>query len=130
MPQVEDTSAEAGVGVGILLVEPVASTSELDEGTGGHEEEEAASPSAVAVCVKPNPRQAAMTVEQFEDLDTEALITLMTELRVNLTERVRQILREQEINGDALTVLTQEDLERQGIPAGVVAQLLKRVPRL
>ena len=49
--------------------------------------------------------------------------------KVVLPEAVQQIFRDQMINGDSLTVMTKEDLKADGIPSGVAAQIMKRIPQ-
>ena len=71
-----------------------------------------------------------MSRAEFEKLSTEGLIAWLATKEVVLSDQVQSIFRDQEIDGDGLTGLTIVDLERNGIPSGVAAKIMKRIPQL
>ena len=70
----------------------------------------------------------SLTGAEFAALGIEELIKHLASRKVDLLGEVQQLLRTQMIGGAALSVLSQADLERQGIPAGVAALMLHQVP--
>jgi len=66
-----------------------------------------------------------MSRAEFEKLSTEGLIAWLATKEVVLSDQVQSIFRDQEIDGDGLTGLTIVDLERNGIPSGVAAKIMK-----
>jgi len=85
------------------------------------EEEEELAPIAAVV-------SSEMSRAKFEELGTEEMIQYLVSQKVVLSDKVRGILREQEINGDSLTGMTKEDLVSCGVPMGVAVQIIKRIP--
>ena len=65
-----------------------------------------------------------MARAEFEKLTTEGVIAWLASREVVLREDVQQM-----INGDGLTGMTKEDLKADGIPSGMAAQIMKRIPQ-
>ena len=72
---------------------------------------------------------STMTRAAFEKLMTQALIDYLIANGVDLEEEDVAIFKKQRINGEALAVLSQEALERYGLPGGLVALIMKRIPK-
>jgi len=72
---------------------------------------------------------SSMTRAAFEKLKTQALIDYLISQGIDLEEEDVAIFKKQRINGEALAVLSQEALERYGLPGGLVALIMKRIPK-
>ena len=70
-----------------------------------------------------------MSRAAFEKLTIEELIEYLISQGVSLDDKKQSIFRVQEIDGEALTYLSQEALERHGILAGPAAKILGNVPK-
>ena len=66
-----------------------------------------------------------ITRATFEKLKTQALIDYLIAQRVELEEEDIAIFKKHRISGEALMEASKEDLERYGLPGGVV----KRIPK-
>jgi len=75
------------------------------------------------------PISSTMTRAAFGKLKTQALIDYLIAEGVELDDRKQTIFRQQEITGAALVLLSQEDLERYGLPGGVVALIRNAIPK-
>ena len=75
------------------------------------------------------PTSSTMTRAVFEKLKTQGLIDYLVGSGVELDDSRQEIFRQQEIDGEALTGLTQEALERYGLPGGVAVKILRRIPK-
>ena len=65
---------------------------------------------------------------QFLELGTEELIQYLASQKLALSEIIQQIFRTQMIDGEGLTGMNKEDLERNGVPAGVASKIMMRIP--
>ena len=70
-----------------------------------------------------------MNRAQFEKLTTEDLIAWLATKEVVLDAEEQAIFRKNKINGDALTGMTVDLLKADGIPSGVAAKIMKRIPQ-
>jgi len=72
---------------------------------------------------------SVMTRLEFEELGTKRLIKYLASQRVVLDADEQAIFKMHKISGDALTGMAKEDLVVCGVPMGVAAQVMKRVPQ-
>ena len=70
-----------------------------------------------------------MTRAAFETLEMQELIDYLIVQGVKLEEEDIAIFKKQRITGAALVLLSQEDLERYGLPGGVVALIRNAIPK-
>ena len=70
-----------------------------------------------------------MSRAEFEELGTEEVIKYLATLKVVLDSDEQAIFRKNKIDGDGLTELKIVDLERNGIPSGVAAKIMKKIPQ-
>ena len=75
------------------------------------------------------PISSTMTRAAFGKLTTQALIDYLIAEGVELDDKERGIFREQKIDGEALTALSQEALERAGFLMGPAAKIMRRIPK-
>jgi len=75
------------------------------------------------------PTSSNMTRAAFEKLKTQALIDYMIAEGVELDHQKQAIFRQQEIDGEGLAALPLEALERYGLPGGLAAKIMKRIPK-
>jgi len=75
------------------------------------------------------PGASGITRAQFEKLTTEALIAHLAVKELTHSEKLQAIFRDQEIDGEGLLAMTKEDLERYGVPGGVVVKVMLRIPQ-
>jgi len=75
------------------------------------------------------PTSSTMTRAVFEKLKTQGLIDYLVAEGVDLDDQKQDIFRQQEIDGEALAALSQEALERYGLPGGLAAKIMKRIPK-
>jgi len=69
-----------------------------------------------------------MDLVEFEDLGTEELIKYLATQKVVLDANEQAIFKKQKINAAALLVMTKADLRAEGIPAGVAALVMSKIP--
>jgi len=74
------------------------------------------------------PPSLMTTRTAFEQFDTDTVLSYLTLQGVKLDDREQGILREQKIDGEALLAATKEDLERVGLPSGVVLKIFRVIP--
>jgi len=65
----------------------------------------------------------------FENLNPQELIDYLIAAGVKLEEEEIAIFKKQKITGEALVEATKEDLERYGLPGGVVLTVMRRIPK-
>jgi len=70
-----------------------------------------------------------MSRAEFEKLTTEGLIAWLAARGVVLDADEQAIFRKNKIDGDGLTGMTVELLKADGIPSGVAAKIMKRIPQ-
>ena len=69
-----------------------------------------------------------MTKAQFKTLNTEELIKYFQSTGLILSDKVVQILRDQEIDGAGLLIATAENLNSVGIPLGSALKIIASIP--
>ena len=74
------------------------------------------------------PISSTMTRAAFEQFDTDMVLSYLTSQGVKLDDREQGILRDQKIDGEALLSARKDDLERAGIPTGVVLRIFRVIP--
>ena len=72
---------------------------------------------------------STMTRAAFEKLKVQRLIDYLVADGVELEEEDIAIFKKQRIDGEALAALSQEALERYGLPGGLAAKIMKRIPK-
>ena len=75
------------------------------------------------------PTSSTMTRAAFETLETQELIDYLSVQGVKLEEEDVALFKKQRISGEALLELSRVDLERYGLPGGLVATICKRIPK-
>ena len=75
------------------------------------------------------PTSSTMTRAVFEKLKTQALLDFLIADGIELEEEDIAIFKKQRIDGEALAALSQEALERYGLPGGLAAKIMKRIPK-
>jgi len=75
------------------------------------------------------PISSTMTRAAFGKLKTQELIDYLIVQGVKLDDKEQNIFREQKIDGEALLEATKGDLERYGLPGGLVLKIARRVPK-
>jgi len=58
----------------------------------------------------------------------QRIIQYLASQKLALPEIIQQIFRTQMIDGEGLTGMNKEDLERNGVPAGVASKIMMRIP--
>ena len=86
-------------------------------------------PSTLAATAAATTGGGALTRAQFEKLTTDGLIDYLAANEVALSDKVKDILREQEIDGDGLTGMTKDELVAAGVPVGAASKIVKRIPQ-
>ena len=74
-------------------------------------------------------QSSTMTRAAFETLEMQELIDYLIVQGVKLEEEDIAIFKKQRITGAALVLLSQEALERYGLPGGLAVKILKRIPK-
>jgi len=74
------------------------------------------------------PPSSMTTRTAFEQFDTDTVLSYLTSQGVKLDDREQRILRDQKIDGEALLAARKEDLERVGLPSGVVLKIFRVIP--
>lgn len=72
---------------------------------------------------------SALTRAELEKLTIDGVIAFLASKDVVLPEAVQEIFRAQMIDGDGLLGMTIWDLSRSGIPSGVAAKIMRKIPK-